>query len=147
MTTSARIMTLTPAVPCEYYRWDDDLHIFCFSIPSRAAVDSWLSQLSTIYAQNTLHTPVTQLLDIRQSGMLPMTYVFNQLQTWIPRHQGNPTLYTAVLHNDPATVAIVQPFMRMLGVERDYKFRFFGGHAQENAIDWLLSQRVAVKVG
>ncbi len=146
MIASPQMISLTPCAPCEYYRWDNDLHVFCFTLPSREAVDTWLTRLNTIYEQNHTHTPILQLLDIRQSGMLPMTYVFHKLQAWIPRHVGSPILYSAVLHSDSAAASMVQPFIRLLGVERAYKFHFFSEHAQENAIHWLRNQQISTKV-
>jgi hypothetical protein len=147
MISSIPSLSLENAIPCQYIRWQDEIHLFCFTLPSREGVDMWLSQLTTIYEQNKSAAPVLQLLDIRQSGMLPMTHVFNRLQAWIPRHEGSPALYTAVLHNDNTAVNMAQPFIRLLGVERAYKFHFFGSHAQEQAIAWLLNQRVNSKVG
>jgi hypothetical protein len=146
MITSPNVMNIPSYAPCQYYHWDNDLHVFCFTLPSRDAVDAWLSNLTTIYAQNDKRIPILQLLDIRQSGMLPMTYVFNKLQTWIPHHQGSPILYSAVLHNDSAAASMVQPFIRLLGVEKAYKFHFFSAHAQEHAINWLLNQQISTKV-
>jgi hypothetical protein len=143
MIASPQIMTITSSIPCEYFRWDNDLHVFCFTLPSREAVDLWLERLKTIHQQNG-GAPVLQLLDIRPSGMLPMTYVFNKLQTWFPAYQGNPAVYSAVLHNDSASTSMVQPFMRLLGSA--YKFHFFGAHAQESAISWLLNQQINAKV-
>ena len=143
MIASPQIMTLTSSVPCQYLRWDNELHMFCFTLPSREAVDLWLERLKPIYEQSG-GAPVLQLLDIRPSGMLPMTYVFNKLQTWFPQYQGSPLIYSAVLHNAHTTTSMVQPFMRLLGSA--YKFQFFGAHAQESAISWLLNQQISAKV-
>src|SRR5690242_9909635 len=99
MIASPQIMTITTSKPCEYFRWDNNLNVFCFTLPSREGVDMWLERLKTVHQQNG-GAPVLQLLDIRASGMLPMTYVFNKLQTWFPNYQGSPMVYSAVLHND-----------------------------------------------
>ncbi|NWF68986.1 MAG: hypothetical protein HXY40_07865 [Chloroflexi bacterium] len=126
---------------CHYQLLETGIHQFVFTLPSRQAVDVWIQHLMTIYEQQQA---TLFLLDIRESGILPMTYVFQRLSQWVATHPRRPLTYVALLHKDVAPIALVQPFIHMLGIDGTYKMRFFGEQMRAQAVHWLLNQAVSV---
>jgi hypothetical protein len=139
----SRMITLTPiqSAACEYYHHHDGIHEFRFTLPSREAVDIWLAYMEGIYEQAADRNAVRLLIDIRQSGLLPMTYMFSRVKQWVSQYPERRNTYLALLHGKNGLASVVRPYLRLLGVEDAYHLHFFEERA--DAMDWLENPREA----
>lgn len=65
------------------YIAEDDIHVFVFHQSTRQAVDEWVEQMDLIYAELTEDSIVRILMDIRESGALPVNHAITRGREWM----------------------------------------------------------------
>jgi hypothetical protein len=133
---------------CIHRHLENGIHEFVFTESSRAAVDEWMSLLEQIYEQYADQTPELvrmSLIDVRQSGTLPLNYFFKSWQDWNRKHPAPTDTKGRVagLHNvNEFVVGLVQSFANLFSP--DTKVSFFKGDKREDAIAWLLKEKATL---
>lgn len=128
---------------CIHHQLDNGIQEFIFTESSRAAVDEWIRHLERIY-QESLNLPADSpgrtLIDVRQSGAMPLSYFFQRSRQFTSTHPSpaGSVARVAGLHDaNGVIVSLVQSFAN-LG-SRDMTVAFFKGDQRDQAIAWLLN--------
>jgi hypothetical protein len=125
---------------CFYNVDEQGIHVFTFTSPSQQAADTWLDVLSVLYETIPTHKLALFILDMRQSGLLPLVYTLRAGRRWLIEHPIKHDVRFACLtdHNFPLSVA--EKFLRLnIGVDQRV-VRFFGPDQDHRAVDWLLNR-------
>lgn len=122
---------------CLYTVRDNEVHHFVFTTPSQQAVDEWFEYLDALYDITPANTLVRMLLDLRQSGVLPMTYLINTGRSWFNHHPPRHRLQVAILHSPEFPIALAQTYFRLIGIEEGRSIRFFPANRHEEGLRWL----------
>lgn len=129
--------TLIVHQSCLYTVREGEVNHFVFTTPSQHAVDEWFGYLDALYDITPVHTRVRMLLDLRQSGVLPMTYVMHQGRLWLEAHPARHTVQTAIVHGVDFPLSLAQTYFRLVGVTEGRDARFFSANRHEEALQWL----------
>ncbi len=123
------------------YRTETGVHEFVFHQANRAAVDDWLDYMNQIYDGKTQQDKIYFLLDLRQSGSLPMTYSSSKGLQWMKALKVHPKVRLAMI-NKPEETILTALFDRLLQTMRlgHLKSANFYGDADDKALEWLLEQ-------
>lgn len=132
-----------PAQACSYTPEANDIHYFTFHNPSHQAIDQWFTYLEDIYHQlpNT-GKRINVVLDVRLSGLLPMTYIQHHGRRWIKQHPIQHDLRFAIIHDYNFPIGLAQTFLRVLRTSDRPDIEYFSKAYESNAISWLLSPSV-----
>lgn len=122
------------------YLEDQDVHEWIFAESSRRGMDEYIASIYDIYDDHLKGKPdVLILLDISQSGMLPIKYAslitektFNELSPF-------PKTYVAYLSSDLADKSLVN--IMDYTATRKVNRLYFPLEDRDRAIEWLLSKR------
>lgn len=116
------------------------IHHFVFKSPSHQAIDQWFEVLETLYASAPNSQCNRFVIDMRQSGMLPMTYTLRKGRRWLSEHPLKTSTRFALLHRADFPLSLAQTFLRLVNTSDGHVIRFFPmGHEQE-ALDWLMTE-------
>jgi hypothetical protein len=65
---------------CSHTTLDNGIHVFSFQDNSHRAIDEWITTITHLY----VHEPQTEtarwIVDLRESGALPMSYTFRKVR-------------------------------------------------------------------
>lgn len=129
---------MTQEAPCVYQHVENDVHLFTFNKASAAAVDIFFEGLSAIYKDVTDDSIVLVIMDVRQSGLMPMSYAFRQARQWVNEQPHHPAAFVAVVHKDNFLLTFMElSFKSMrLGHLRTASFKEL-----DAAYQWLFAKR------
>ncbi|MDX2163588.1 MAG: hypothetical protein SF162_19895 [bacterium] len=122
---------------CAYVLREDGIHQFTFKASVPGAIDAWMEQVSGIYAHVTADDTLLFLIDLRESGTLPIAYTFQKARIWLKTLHVHPNVRLAMLHNDEVLISLITTFMDALRLGHLKTATFRRAQAQA-AIDWLL---------
>jgi hypothetical protein len=128
---------LQTATLCSYRSLENGIHEFVFKAPSPQAVDQWFDYLAGIYDGLRYEAVVPLLLDIRQSGLLPMAYTVQTARRWLAGRNRPSITKIAFVHEPDFPSTMIETFFRLARLEMDYEMRFFLPGQREAAVAWL----------
>jgi hypothetical protein len=125
--------------PCHYSYLREDIHAFSFKSPSQAAVNQFVHYLDDLRVNDSPHT-IRLLLDWSESGLLPLTYTFQQARKFLAQHLNWRTTRIAILYGANFPIVMAETFFRMVRFSISYEVKFFPVEARSQALDWLLQE-------
>lgn len=123
---------------CVYQPRENGIHQFMFTAPSQQAVDMWFEYLDMLYDITPTDSRVLFLMDLRQSGILPMTYLLQRGKRWLKTNPSRHTKRFAILYNADFPLNLAQTFFRLTGISEGQIIRFYSAERCEEAARWLL---------
>lgn len=126
---------------CLYTPEPNGIHHFVFQNPSHQAIDQWFTYLEDIYFHQLPNTDgrMRLLLDVSQSGLLPMTYIQHRGRGWLKEHPITHELRFAIVHSYGFPIPLAQTFLRVLRTTYRPDIDYFPKPHEAQAIEWLLS--------
>lgn len=112
----------------EYMKRSDGIHEIVFAIASRSSIDELVIRLETILLQSIDAQYI--LLDLRESGMLPLRYFAHSLRELLARHPERAQIFIAMVLDDGVLLNVTSALLRTI-LRRDrvqYFYRY--DHAQ-----------------
>jgi hypothetical protein len=137
------VTTLAAPTTCRYTPFANGIHEFVFTVPSRQALAGWFDYLDTIYHATPTGATIPLLIDLRQSGLLPMTHISDNVRDWLQAHPSRHSAHIAVLHSHSFPVALAQTFLRRYHTRTDPAVRFFSERERDEAVMWLTERDYA----
>jgi hypothetical protein len=124
---------------CRYTIDDSGIHKWTWYDFSHQAVDEWLAQLETIYAQaadgETVH-----IIHYFQAHRLPsVSYIVRQMRELHRRYPDQPRTRAAVLYHSEVMADYLQMIARLLDRPEIDQTRFFGIDRYREALTWVLA--------
>jgi hypothetical protein len=125
---------------CNHIIYDNGIHEFAFTAPTREAVDSWISMATKLYAEADTSRKLPILHNTTQAGVLPFSYIIKRMPALTSTHASELITRTALL----APRSPINDFARVIAnnVLRTAQFRdevkFFMPTERDDAIIWLL---------
>lgn len=96
------------AEPCIYQHVENDIHLFTFNESSSVAVDYFFDVLDRVYQNVNDESIVRVLMDVRQSGFMPLSYAFRQGRQWMNKLPSHPKAYIAVVHKENLLLSLME---------------------------------------
>lgn len=128
---------------CQHTPLRHGIHYFEFLVSSNQAIDEWFEALEGIYTQaSSSGATIKLLLDVRPSGLLPMTYINRVGRQWIATHPVHQDIRIAVLHTSGFPVSVAQNFTRVIGASSKHRVQFFSEKQKTDAMAWLSGIRL-----
>jgi hypothetical protein len=123
-----------------YIRQPDGIYVVTLRVSGQDTCDELLTVHEAALRAHDPTKPFQVLFDIRQSGVLHLTYLFRQVASLYRTIVPMPPIYAAYVYTDNAMVSVAKSFMELLRVKgrRD----FFQGDeaAKAEALRWLADQ-------
>ncbi len=112
----------------EYLQRADGIHEIVFAIASRSSIDELTTHLDSILHQHSDAHYI--LLDLRESGMLPIRYLAYSLRQLLQRHPERAQIYIAMVLDDGVLLNVTSALLRTI-LHRDHVQYFYRyDHAQ-----------------
>lgn len=125
------------------YENRDGVHIFTWHKSSYESVDKWLDILRQVALED--ETVGYMLLDLSDSGLLPIRYVMKEAYKWLKEHpQEREGCNALVFRSGDAILPALRALSLTLMVGRDAKVRFFSKEDYDKALAWLQEEKATV---
>ncbi len=123
------------------YHTDTDIHEFTFHKSSRQAVDDWLAHMNVIYEDKTRNDHLHFLIDARESGSLPLSYMFTAATKWVQQLRVHPHVRLALVNKPGENIltALSDKIVKTMRLGHLEMTNFYGD-SKDQAITWLLKQ-------
>lgn len=118
------------------YHKNENIHEMYFTQSSRGAVDEWVMLMTAIYKHITDKDSVRLLLDISDSGVLPLNYAIGQGRKWSNSLVIHPEARLAFLYRSDALRSLANTLLSALRMGH-LRVRFFEPNNREGAVAWL----------
>jgi hypothetical protein len=115
----------------EYLKRADGIHEIVFTIASRSSIDELIAQLELILLDSRDAQYV--LLDLRESGMLPLRYLAYSLRQLLERHPERAQIFVAMVLDDGVLLNVTSALLRTI-MRRD-RVQYFDRY--DHAKMWL----------
>lgn len=92
---------------------DNNVHELVFNEASRQAADEFLSMWAALYERNEANM-LYIVLDMRDSGMLPLRYLTTQMRDMLQQHPDRESAHIAIVLDDPQILSVTQALMRTI---------------------------------
>lgn len=123
-----------------HYLHEHDIHEWIFAESSRQGMDEYIASIYEIYDDYLKGKPdVLILLDISQSGMLPIKYASLIMEKTFKELSPFPKTYVAYLSSELADKSLVN--IMDYTASRKVNRLYFPLEDRDQAIEWLLSKR------
>ena len=122
--------------PCLYSHLREDIHAFSFKAPSQAAVNQFVGYLSDLRVNESPNT-IRLLLDWSESGLMPLTYTFQQTRKFFGQYLNWNATRIAILYGANFPIVMAETFFRMVRFSIAYDVKFFPVEARSEALAWL----------
>jgi hypothetical protein len=120
------------------YLAEQAIHQFTFKESSRQAIDDWIDIVTRIYAGLGEGDTVCFLLDLSESGTLPLTYAISRTRAFSDSLTFHPTLRAAFIHPSDGLRGLANTLFRVMRMGHLFT-RFFEVGQAEAAMAWLKS--------
>jgi hypothetical protein len=133
---------------CHYRQLDNGIHEFVFLSNTPPAVDDYFSILETSPFARGEKAPevICVLIELRQTGMPPVTYMMLRYKDFVKRHRDRlPQVRIAYLYRPGFVLSLVQSFIDLISERKYAHRRFFPIAEREQAEAWLLEAPDAQK--
>lgn len=119
-----------------YRHHDEGWHELVFHESSHAAIDALYVQLD-LFFQRPLTEKIHVLVDMTESGTLPMVYAFQTIRPLMARYpQRPPTRYALLSANRLDLMQLVKS--TIVAIHPQINANYFGGNQRAAALAWLL---------
>ena len=119
------------------YLPDDAIHTIELTDASRQTIDQFLQFMNELYRDLTDEDTVRLLVDYRQSGVPPLSYVINKSTQWANNLSVHPQARVAFVNKSDFLMSILGMMMKSLRFGH-LKTRVFDKEtAYQDAIEWL----------
>lgn len=115
----------------EYMQKADGIHEIVFSVASRASITELMTHLDDILSRNLDKNYI--LLDLRESGMLPLRHLGYSLRTLLERHPEHGQIFVAMVLDDGVLLNVTSALLRTI-FRRDH-VQYFDRYDHANM--WL----------
>jgi len=126
------------AAHCCYRLLDNQIHNFVFEKPTRVAVDEHVAKLDELYRTVSPDGVLRILIDLRISGLPPMSYTASSLRKLNAKYPNLPSTRYAFLFSSGIMISLASAFFNLLNPSKGTA-RFFQGDKEQEAIAWLLN--------
>ena len=129
---------------CQYRCLENGLHEFVFLSNTRAAVDDYFAILesSRIAWGEGMPDVVRLLIELRQPGMPPVSYMMERYRVFIKAHKDHmPTTRVVYLYRSGFITSLVRSFIGLVSERKHANRRFFPLEERAQAEAWLLEER------
>jgi hypothetical protein len=112
--------------------------MFVFQESSRAAVDQWIDYLDDILGVAQLDRPLGIVLDMRESGSLPLAYITQRLRDLFANYDKRPTLRFAFIstgHN--ALILLIHLLAQIIASDDQNVVQYNQVNDEHEAVRWL----------
>ncbi|MCA9913951.1 MAG: hypothetical protein KC496_11405 [Anaerolineae bacterium] len=96
----------------EYMQKADGIHEIVFSVASRASIVELMTRLDDILTQHQDAHYI--LLDLRESGMLPLRYLGHSLRSLLQRHPEHGQIFVAMVLDDAVLLNVTSALLRTI---------------------------------
>lgn len=119
-----------------------EITIYHFAQSHRQAVDDYLQQMAEPLLNAHINAgkvdePIRIVVDVSQSGMFPVNYMFNHVKTLFAKHEKVPQYYIAFVVRDTGDAMLVQLVDSIAVGSFSNTRRVFTIDQMDDAIDWL----------
>lgn len=142
-------MPTTRLPSCIYHLRQDGIHEFTFTKASRQAIDEWVEHANGIYANVTEQDHLKFLIDLRESGVMPLPYLSQRGRAWVNSLKIHPQVNMAILHKGDVLLSLSNALIRNLRLGHLH-VHWFHSDKYQAAITWLNTHRApkaALKTG
>jgi hypothetical protein len=123
---------------CMYGELDTGIVELTFTEASREAVDELLLHMDEIYRSADANPIVRVLVDHRNVGMQPVTYMYQKMREWNASHRVYFSSRAAILIDDTFLVRLVDSLLKTVLRTAMVEIRYFTSGDRDAAIRWLL---------
>ena len=118
--------------------------VYRFSKNHRQAVDDYLDQMAFPLLQahieaDKVNTPICIVMDVSQSGMLPVNYMLGRVRQMFSQFKQLPEYYIAFITNKIDDSIVVRMIDGMTARNMANTRRIFSPEAFDDAIEWLVN--------
>ncbi len=92
---------------------ENNIHELVFSEASRNAIDQFLEMLVSFYQETPGEHPYI-ILDMRESGMLPLRYLTKSLRRLFERYPEHESANIAIVLEDPQMLHVTRALLRTI---------------------------------
>ena len=124
---------------CSYTLLPNAIHEFVFQDSSRASVDQWVNQLIHILDATPKEITLPIIVDIRQSGMLPIAYMIQVLRDIYLDYGQRPAIRLAFLSENNALMVFVQLLAGVAAASDTQPLQYQQFNTSDDATEWLLT--------
>jgi hypothetical protein len=121
-----------------YGELDNGVLELTFTEASREAVDELLLHMNEIYRTAGANEIVRVLVDHRNVGMQPVTYMYQKMREWNASHRVYFSSRAAILIDDTFLVRLVDSLLNTVLRTTVVDIRYFSSGQRDAAIRWLL---------
>ena len=125
---------------CSYTLLDSGIHELTFTEASRAAVDELVVHMNAIYDATPPRGVARVVVQHRNVGMQPVTYMFQRMREWHARHPVRFSSRAAILIDDTILSWLVDSLLKTVLRTAAVEIRYFDTSDREAAMRWLLSE-------
>ncbi|RMG78004.1 MAG: hypothetical protein D6711_00145 [Chloroflexi bacterium] len=126
------------------YDLDNHIHIFYVKKKTRQAVDEYAMYLRRIgqEIQNSSNPPqvLRMILDIRETGVFPLQYLFSKLRAINAEYPNIPPTYLAYITDSTGDIALINNLQYASAVKQTNYRQVFTPAQYDEAIAWLKTQ-------
>lgn len=102
---------------CIFRTRDDGIHEFTFLKSERAAIDQYITHLTNLFSGPKRQERVRILIDLRESGALPLPYLFQRSREFIANTPNLSTTQMAIVYGGGLMTSVTDAFFRALRLE------------------------------
>jgi hypothetical protein len=96
-----------------HIRAEPNTHELVFSESSRRAIDQFIQMVHQLY-KDTPDSTIYLLLDLRESGMLPLRYLTLGIRELIDSYPHHPGTAMAIVLDDPTMINVTSALMQTI---------------------------------
>jgi hypothetical protein len=127
-------------VECECVYLAEGIHKITLLISTEEALTECFAHLDNIFAQHPHAEPLRIISDIRQSGVPPLTNLWEYARHLFIKHPQFPVIYDAILHDYGRLFSAFSFVVIQLASLYGARVRFFSADQYDEAVNWLLEQ-------
>jgi len=125
----------------EYLQRADGIHEIVFAIASRSSIDELTTHLNDILLQGNNEAHYI-LLDLRESGMLPLRYLAHSLRELLQKHPERSQIFIAMVLDDGVLLNVTSALLRTI-LRRD-RVQYF--YRYDHAKMWLQLEKNRLRI-
>lgn len=118
------------------------IHIFYVKDKSRKAVDVYIRYLDKI-AESIADAPppiLRMVLDIRETGVFPLKYLFSKLKETNQKYPFVPPTYVAYITDSSGDTSLINMLQYAQSIKQTNYRQIFAPDQYDEAIAWLISK-------
>jgi hypothetical protein len=126
---------------CTYNTYDNGIHEFLFSAPTREAIDTWIDFGIKLYRESADAYKVYILFDCSRTGTPPLGYAVSRVKVLLAHRPPHLLTQTAlVIPQNPINRLAGSLINNILRELDNSEVKFFPPQLRNAAIEWLLKR-------